>query len=52
VTVIGDNVYFKALRIRDWTSQGVILATPAVKWKNNRYAQAYHRFIAQSPVSK
>jgi len=50
--VIGDNAYFKALRIRAWASQGVILATPAAKWKNGRYAQAYHRFIAQSPVSR
>jgi hypothetical protein len=45
--VIGDNAYFKALRIRAWAAQGVILLTPAVKWKNGRYAQAYHRFIAQ-----
>jgi hypothetical protein len=50
--VIGDNAYFKALRIRAWASQGVILATPAAKWKNGRYAQAYHRFIAQPPVSQ
>jgi hypothetical protein len=50
--IIGDNAYFKALRIRAWASQGVVLATPAVKWKNGRYAQAYHRFIAQSPVSQ
>jgi len=50
--VIGDNAYFKALRIRDWTSQGVILVTPAAKWKNGRYARAYHRFIAQPPVSQ
>ena len=50
--VIGDNAYFKALRIRTWASQGVILATPAAKWKNGRYAQAYHCFIAQPPVSQ
>jgi hypothetical protein len=50
--VIGDNAYFKASRIRAWASQGVILATPAAKWKNGRYAQAYHRFIAQPPVSQ
>lgn len=50
--VVGDNAYFKALRIRDWASQGVILVTPAVKWKNGRYAQAYHRFIAQEPISQ
>lgn len=50
--VIGDNAYFKALRIRAWATQGVVLVTPAVKWKNGRYAQAYHRFIAQPPVSQ
>lgn len=50
--VISDNAYFKALRIRAWASQGVILVTPAAKWKNGRYAQAYHRFIAQPPVSQ
>lgn len=50
--VIGDNAYFKALRIRAWATRGVILATPAAKWKNGRYAQAYHRFIARPPVSQ
>jgi hypothetical protein len=50
--VIGDNAYFKALRIRAWASQGVILVTPAAKWKNGRYAQAYHRFIAQPTISQ
>jgi len=50
--VTGDNAYFKALRIRAWASQGVILVTPAAKWKNGRYAQAYHRFTAQPPVSQ
>lgn len=50
--IIGDNAYFKALRIRTWASQGVILVTPAAKWKNGRYAQAYHRFIARSPFSQ
>lgn len=50
--IVGDNAYFKALRIRSWASQGVILLTPAVKWKNGRYAQAYRRFIAQSPISR
>jgi hypothetical protein len=50
--IIGDNAYFKALRIRAWASQGVILVTPAAKWKNGRYAQAYHRFIARPPISQ
>lgn len=50
--VIGDNAYFKALRIRAWASQGVLLLTPASKWKNGRYAQAYHRFIAQPSIAR
>ena len=50
--VIGDNAYFKALRLRAWASRGVILLTPATKWKNGRYAQAYHRFIAQPPIAQ
>src|SRR4030066_1396905 len=50
--VMGDNAYFKALRIRAWASKGVILATPAAKWKNGRYARAYHRFIAQPPITQ
>lgn len=49
--VIGDNAYFKALRVRAWASQGVLLLTPASKWKNGRYAQAYHRFIAQPSIA-
>jgi hypothetical protein len=31
--------------IRNWAKQGVILLTPAVKWVNGRFAQAYHRII-------
>jgi len=50
--IIGDNAYFKALRIRAWASQGVILLTPAANWKNGRFAQAYHRFIARPPFSQ
>ncbi len=44
-TVCGDDAYTKALRIRQWATQGVILATPALRWKTGRYANAYHRFI-------
>jgi hypothetical protein len=51
-TVISDKAYFKALRIQVWAIQEVLLLTSAVKWKNGRYAQAYHRFIAQPPVSR
>jgi len=31
--VVGDNAYFKAMRIRLWVAEGVILLTPAAKWK-------------------
>jgi hypothetical protein len=42
--VVGDNGYFKAMRVRNWAKHGVILLTPATKWKKGRYAKAYHRF--------
>ena len=47
--IVGDNAYFKAMRVRHWAAEGVILLTPATKWKNGRYARAYHRFIAKTP---
>jgi hypothetical protein len=47
--IAGDNAYFKAMRVRKWAAEGVILLTPAAKWKNGRYAVAYHRFIAKAP---
>ena len=47
LTLSADNGYAKAMRIRNWAKQGVILLTPAVKWVNGRFAQAYHRFIKQ-----
>ena len=50
--VVGDNAYFKAMRVRQWAAQGVILVSPAAKWKNGRYAQAYHRFLEQKPVDR
>jgi hypothetical protein len=46
-TVTGDDSYTKALRIRQWAKQGVALLSPAFKWVNGRYAQAYHRYIEQ-----
>jgi hypothetical protein len=49
--VIGDNAYFKALRVRTWAALGVLLLTPASKWKNGRYAKAYHRFISQPSIA-
>lgn len=48
--LVGDNAYFKAMRVRHWAAQGVILVSPAAKWKNGRYAQAYHAFLERSPA--
>lgn len=47
--IVGDNAYFKAMRVRSWAAEGVLLLTPAAKWQNGRYAAAYHRFIAKAP---
>jgi len=47
--IVGDNAYFKAMRIRHWAAEGVVLLTPATKWKNGHYARAYQRFIAKAP---
>lgn len=49
--LVGDNAYFKAMRVRHWAAEGVILLTPASTWQNGRYALAYHRFIAQRPFA-
>jgi hypothetical protein len=47
--IVGDNAYFKAMRVRTWAAEGVLLLTPAAQWQNGRYAAAYHRFITQAP---
>lgn len=47
--VAGDNAYFKAMRVRNWAAEGVILLTPAAHWQNGRYAAAYHRFTTKTP---
>ena len=47
--IAGDNAYFKAMRVRNWASEGVVLLTPATKWQNGHYAIAYHHFIAEEP---
>lgn len=44
-TVCGDDAYTKAMRIRKWAQQNVILVTPALRWRNGKYAIAYRRFI-------
>jgi hypothetical protein len=46
-TVTGDNSYTQATRIRTWAKRGVVLLTPALKWRCGRYAAGYHRFIKQ-----
>jgi hypothetical protein len=48
VTVAADNGYVKAMRIRTWAKQGVILLTPAKNWVKGRFAQAYRRFIKEA----
>jgi hypothetical protein len=45
LTLAADDGYTKAMRIRNWAKQGVILLTPATRWVKGRFAQAYHRFI-------
>jgi len=44
-TFCGDDAYTKALRIRRWAKQGVILVAPALRWRKGRYAKAYRNFI-------
>jgi hypothetical protein len=44
-TVCADDAYTKALRIRNWAKQGVLLVTPALRWRKGKYAKAYRRFI-------
>lgn len=44
-TVTADNSYTQAMRIRRWAKAGVVLLTPAAKWRSGRYAQAYHRYL-------
>lgn len=51
-TLAGDNGYAKAMRIRQWAKKGVALLTPAHKWRNGRYAKAYHRFIREPDIAK
>lgn len=44
-TLCGDDAYTQAMRIRNWAKQGVILVTPALRWRNGKYAKAYRQFI-------
>ncbi len=51
-TLGGDDAYTQALRIRRWAQQGVILLTPALRWRKGRYAQAYRHFIRQPAMAR
>jgi hypothetical protein len=44
-SLTADDAYTKAMRIRKWAKNGVALITPALRWKNGRYAKTYHQFI-------
>lgn len=44
-TLCGDDAYTQATRIRQWAKHGVICVTPALRWRNGKYAQAYRQFI-------
>ena len=44
-SVVADNAYTKAMRIRRWAKAGIVLLTPAIKWVKGRYAENYHNFI-------
>ena len=44
-TLCGDDAYTQAMRIRTWAKAGVILLTPALRWRKGHYAQAYRQFI-------
>jgi|SRR5690606_3950742 len=44
-TLCGDDAYTKAMRIRNWAKRGVILVTPALRWRTGKYAKAYRHFL-------
>ena len=46
-TLAADNSYAQAMRLRRWPQQGVVLLTPATKWQQGRFAQAYHHYRKQ-----
>lgn len=43
-TLSADNSYAQARRIRRFAQAGVVLLSPAYKWRKGRFAQAYHRY--------
>jgi hypothetical protein len=50
-TLCGDDAYTAANRIRDWAHHAIILLAPALRWRNGRYAKAYHHFIKQPDIA-
>ena len=46
-TLTADDAYTQASRIRRWANSKVALITPALRWTEGQFAQAYHRFIDQ-----
>ena len=50
--VVGDNGFCKATRLRRWAKQGVLLVTPASRWRKGKYARAYHRFLKEPQVAR
>lgn len=50
-TLCGDDAYTQASRIRRWAQHGILLLTPALRWRKGRYAQAYRRFIQHPDVA-
>jgi hypothetical protein len=50
-TLSVDNSYAQASRIRTWAQRGVVLLSPAAKWKKGRYAKAYHTYLKR-PVNR
>ena len=44
-SIVADNAYTQAMRIRNWAKAGVVLITPAIKWVKGHYAKNYHRFL-------
>jgi hypothetical protein len=51
-SLTADDRYTKAMRIRNWVKQGALLLTPALRWVNGRYAQAYHQLLAEPDVQE
>lgn len=44
-TMVADDGYTKAMRIRNWLKRGTFLITPALKWVHGKYAEAYHQLL-------